>query len=119
MPEGGNFEIYRQESLEKSHRDGNDEDRSEYCSAYARRNPEQFGIELIEPPKNWKRTDLRLTVDYPEDLILCRNIYMALKEYAPQIPFEKIINYVDQNKDIRSLVEPYVDITPIWASIIG
>ena len=119
LPEGGNFEIYSQESLERSHKEGNDQERSEYCSAYPRRRPDLFRIGVVEPEDGWKRTDMRLTVDYPEDLILCRNIYMALKEQAPHIPFEKIIHYVDEHPELHKLVEPFVDQTPIWASVVN
>jgi len=118
LPEGGNFEIYSQASLERAHNEGEDKERSEYCSAYPRRRPDRFRIELIEPPQKWRRTDLRLTVDYPEDLILCRNTYVALKNDTPHIPFDKIINYVDEHPELKKLVEPYVDTTPIWASVL-
>ena len=118
LPEGGNFEIYSQESLERSHKEGQDSERSEYCSAYPRRKPGLFRIELIEPPEDWKRTDLRLTVDYPEDLIICRNTYMALKDATPHIPFGQIISYVDEHPELKKLVEPYVDSKPIWASVL-
>ena len=36
LPEGCNFEIYSQESLERAHKEGDDKERSEYCSAYPR-----------------------------------------------------------------------------------
>ena len=118
LPQGVNFEIYTQASLEKAHAEGNDDERSEYCSAYARRRLELFRIGLVEPNESLKRTDLRLTVDYPEDLILCRDTYMALKEYAPQIPINKIIEYVDGKPELRKLVVPFVSNIPIWASIL-
>ena len=118
LPEGCNFEIYSQASLEQAHKEGEYKERSEYCSAYPRRRPDQFRIELIEPPQEWRRTDLRLTVDYPEDLILCRNTYTALKGAAPHIPIDQIINYVDMHPELKSLVESFVDTTPIWASAL-
>lgn len=118
LPQGVNFEIYTQESLERFHLEGNDEERSEYCSAYPRRRPDLFKIGLIEPKESLKRTDLRLTVDYPEDLILCRDTYKALKEYAPQIPFDKIAQYVDSKPELRKLVAPFVSTIPIWASVL-
>ena len=118
LPQGVNFEIYSQDAIERIHREGNNEERSEYCSAYPRRKPGRFRIGMLEPDEAWKRTDLRLTVDYPEDLILCRNTYMALKKYAPQIPIEKILQYVDSEPGLKELVEPFVNTTPIWASVL-
>ena len=118
LPEGMNFEIYTMEALERSHQNGLDEERSEYCSAYPRRKPEEFQIEVIEPLEALRRLDIRLTVDYPEDLILCRAIYNALKDKGPCIPADEVISFVDTHPEIHALVDPYVDTTPIWASVV-
>ncbi len=118
MAEGMNFEIYTQESLERSHKNGGDYERSEYCSAYARRNPGQFNIQVIAPEPESQRTDLRVTVDWPEDLYVCRKIYEALKAKAPHIPIADIITYLDKNPHLTELISPYIDTTPIWASVL-
>lgn len=118
MSEGLNFEIYTQHALEISHERGGSYERSEFCSAYVRKNPNEFKIEIIKPNKELQRLDLRLTVDYPEDLVLCRKVYEAFKNEAPQIPIKKIIQWIGNNPLIHKLVEPFVDQTPIWASAI-
>lgn len=118
LPEGAAFEIYTQSALETSHRDGLDEERSEYCSAYARRNVDLFNIALVQPVKKWQRMDLRLTVDYPEDLILCREIFHALSDQGPRIPFDKVLAFADSHPELTRLVEPYVDQNPLWASVL-
>ncbi len=118
MAEGMNFEIYTQESLETSHKKGGDYERSEFCSAYPRRNPDEFRIEIIAPEKQDQRLDLRLTVDYPEDLVVCRKVYEALKEKAPHIPIRDIISFLDKNPDLNRTLEPFIDQTPIWASVV-
>lgn len=119
LPEGMHFEIYSLESLERSHRDGNDAERSEFCSAYPRRCPEKFKIGLVEPKDEWKRLDLRLTVDFPEDLVVCRDAYMALKEQSPHISTDDIIQWVDAHPDVHRLVEPYVVTDPLWAHVVS
>jgi spore coat polysaccharide biosynthesis protein SpsF len=118
MAEGLNFEIYTLNALEISHAKGNDYERSEFCSAYIRNHPSEFKIEIIEPKESLKRLDLRLTVDYPEDLVLCRRIYLHLKDKAPHIPVEQIINFLDQNPSLQELVADFVDTEPLWASAI-
>lgn len=118
LGEGLNFEIYSQESIENCHRRGSDGERSEFCSAYARRNHHEFKINIVEPEKSWQRMDYRLTVDYPEDLIVCRKIYEALKNKSPHIPVPDILNFLDENRHIHSLIDAYVDETPIWASAL-
>ncbi|WP_417454768.1 cytidylyltransferase domain-containing protein [Kiloniella sp.] len=115
LPEGLNFEIYSLASLEKSHKEGNDDERSEFCSAYARRCHDKFNIQVIPCQENWNRLDLRLTVDNPEDLILCRAIFKNLKNTKPHIPTEEILKFVDRHPKLHRLVEPFVDMTPLWA----
>jgi spore coat polysaccharide biosynthesis protein SpsF len=118
MPEGVNFEIYTLESLERSHRQARDEERSEFCSAYPRRVPEEFQIEVISPSANLRRPDLRLTVDYPEDLVLCRNIWSALKEHGPRIPIGDIVQWLDANPTKASIISEFVDQSPLWADVV-
>lgn len=118
LPEGCNFEIYRLSALERSHVEGIDAERSEFCSAYARRRHDLFKIGVVVPPPAQRRTDLRLTVDYPEDLIVCREVYRALKIEAPRIPMQDIMAFLDNRADLKALVASYVDPTPVWAHCI-
>jgi spore coat polysaccharide biosynthesis protein SpsF len=114
VPEGAAFEIYRLEALERSHREGEESDRSEFCSNYARFNQRRFRLNIMKPAEICRRTDLRLTVDYPEDLILCRGVYNEFAPLAPRIPLEKIVKFLDSRPDLVSLVRPYVDEHPVW-----
>ena len=59
--------------------------------------------------------DLRLTVDYPEDLILCRAVYDALASSAPLIPLRQIISFLDGRPDLTELVRPWAVDGPSWA----
>lgn len=113
-PEGTAFEIYSMKSLEDSHAYGNDVHRSEYCSLYVRENRKDFKVEVVEPIKENRRMDIRLTVDYPEDLVICRKIYEALSDKAPNIPLSDIISFMDDNPQLKDLVRPYVDENPLW-----
>jgi spore coat polysaccharide biosynthesis protein SpsF len=115
LPEGAHFEIYTLAALERCHRDGADGDRSEYVSNYARRNRHEFKIEVVPCPAALERMDLRLTVDYPEDLVLCRRVYAALKERGPRIPLAEIVAWLDANPSIVDLVRPYTDPVALWS----
>jgi len=118
LPEGMNFEIYSLAALETSHTEGSDAERSEYCSAFARRCPERFRIGLVGVPEEWHRLDLRLTVDYPEDLILCRGVFDALSDRGPRIPTKDILAFVDSRADLRNLVQDYVEPEALWTPVV-
>ncbi len=114
LPEGLHFEIYTLEALERSHARGSGVDRSEMCSNYARKHPQEFKIEVVLPPAEHRRLDLRVTVDYPEDLVLTRAIAKACKESMPLVPTGNIIQFLDSRPDIKQLVAPYVVPEPLW-----
>lgn len=118
VPLGCHFEIYRLPVLEKSHVDGQDGDRSEFCSAYVRRNHEMFKIGFVMPPENMQYWT-RLTVDYPEDLVLCRQIYSDLGGEGPRIELPKIVSWLKLNPEKEDLVKPLIgDAQPYWECVI-
>ena len=114
LPEGLLFEIWTLESLERSHQRGLPADRSEFCSNYARKHQQEFQIEIILPVPELQRMDLRVTVDYPEDLILCREIAKANLGTMPLVPTKKIIEFLDSRPDLKKLVAPFVVQQPVW-----
>jgi spore coat polysaccharide biosynthesis protein SpsF len=114
VPLGTAVEIYTLDALRRSHAEGRDEDRSELVSNYARYNQRLFEVELVDPPPACRRTDLRLTVDYPEDLILCRAVYEELAGTAPLIPLAEIVSFLDRRPDLKQLVARFVHDAPIW-----
>lgn len=109
LPDGSGFEIIKLEAYQRSWMQGEKRHRSELCSLYIRENKDDFKIFSIEIPTQIKRTDIRLTVDYPEDLILCRAVYKEFNYLAPRIPLIKIIDFLDRNPELKRLVEPFVD----------
>ena len=108
LPEGLHFEIYTLEALERSHARGSARDRSEFCSNYARTHRDEFRIAIALPPKPLQRLDLRVTIDNPEDLVLCRAIAAACADAMPRVPVERIVAFLDSRPDLQKLVAPYV-----------
>ena len=43
---------------------------------------ENFKIAKESPPENLSRKDIRLTVDNPEDLVVCRAIFHAFRQFV-------------------------------------
>lgn len=114
LPEGLTFEIYTLDALERSHSRGSSRDRSELCSNYARTHPQEFKIGIALPPSELRRLDLRVTVDYPEDLVLCRSIADACKAEMPLVPVSSIVAHLDTRPEMKALVAPFVYPHPLW-----
>jgi spore coat polysaccharide biosynthesis protein SpsF len=107
--DGCGFEIISLNALKTSHLNGSAKHRSEMCSLYIREHADSFKVQKVEPPKIFQRYDLRLTVDNPEDLVVCRHIYQALSQHAPRIPLHKIVEFLDRNPDLIRLVAPFAE----------
>ncbi len=108
--DGCGFEILSLKSLEESHLHGQEKHRSELCTLYIRENYNKYRIIKALPPENLVRKDLRLTVDNPEDLILCRAVYAKFKEFTPRIPLQEVVKFLDNNPKLKELIAPYTEV---------
>lgn len=109
LPDGSGFEMIKLEAYKNSWEKGERKHRSELCSLYIREHKSEFTIGYVSVPDNIQRTDIRLTIDYPEDLILCRAVFQKFKHLAPRIPLSEIINFIDANPKLKELVSPFVE----------
>ncbi len=109
VPDGSGFEIIRLPALQASHDRGSSKHRSELCTLFIRENLNQFQTLYLTPPDGFDRKDLRLTIDNPEDLILCRAVYHHFKAKTPLIPVGDIIRFLDTRKDLKALIAPYCE----------
>jgi len=107
--DGAGCEIYTLEALKVSHARGSRRHRSELCSLYVRENPGEFRTLKFDPPVELTRKDVRLTVDYPEDLVVCRAAYMALRHQAPRLHVLDIVRYLDEHPGLLRLIAPYTE----------
>lgn len=109
LPDGVMFELIKLEALKKSHQDGEYRHRSELVTLYINENPDIFKINVIDVPKELQRPDYRLTIDFPEDLILCRGIIRHFGGDKHYIPYQELIKFLDDNSQLRQLVENITD----------
>ena len=107
--DGCGFEFIALKALEESHRKGERKHRSELCTLYIREHLEQFKVIRPDPLPDLVRKDLRLTVDNPEDLVVCRSVYSAFQDLAPRIPVYEIVNFLDENPSLIELVGPFTE----------
>ena len=107
--DGCGFEILSLKALIYSFNNGEDRHRSELCSLYIIENLGLFKTFKPEVEKTLVRKDLRLTVDNPEDLVVCRAVFEKFKEEAPRIPVKEITRFLDKNKNLKSLIYPFTE----------
>jgi spore coat polysaccharide biosynthesis protein SpsF len=108
--DGCGFEIISMDALEKSHKGGGDNHRSEFCTLFIRENKEDFLISFVTPPNDLIRMDLRLTIDNPEDLVLGRAIYQQFSHQAPDIDLHEVVEFLDKNPKLKELVAPFCEL---------
>ncbi len=105
--DGCGFEIIKLKSLILSLKQGKKKHKSELCTLYIRENYKKFNINRIYLNKKFFRKDLRLTVDNPEDLIICKEIYKNFKN--KKISLDKIIKFLDKKPLLKKLIKPYCE----------
>ena len=109
LPDGVMFELIKLEALKISHEKGECKHRSELVTLYINENPEIFKLNILQIAKKWQRPDYRLTIDFPEDLILCRQIMRHFGGDSKHIPYVDLIKYLDANPQMLKLVENITD----------
>lgn len=105
MPDGSMFELIDLEALKISHREGESRHRSEMCTLFIRENPDRFLIKELPVPEKYRRPDLRLTIDYPEDLIMCRKIVQHFGTDDRYYPYEELMQFLEDHPEVTAIVE--------------
>jgi len=116
LPEGTYYELINLKDLKTAHAQGEDRHRSELCTLYMVENPNAFLLQRFRTDSSkLQRPDIRLTVDYPEDLIVVREVYRALKKEGQYIRIADIIDYLDAHPRLKE-VNSWIDagIGRIW-----
>lgn len=117
LPEGTYYELITLKDLMRAHDEGETRHRSELCTLYMSEHPEKFFIQKLQVRDPLlKRPDIRLSVDYPEDLIVVREIYKALKKDGQYILIPDIIRFMDGHPELKK-INGWIDagIGRIWA----
>jgi spore coat polysaccharide biosynthesis protein SpsF len=108
--DGTGFEIISQSALEISHAKGDERHRSEHCSLYIRENKGDFKISKVICPDGLNRKDLRLTVDNPEDLAVCRTLFREFNNDAPRFSIHAMVDYLDAHPRLKDLIAPFTEV---------
>ena len=103
LPDGSYCEIITLASLKDAHERGEPRHRSELCTLYMFEHPERYRhLTVHAPEKLCRAKDIRLTVDYPEDLIVCRRIAEELGRGNPLFSLEAVVDFLDANPQLKA-----------------
>lgn len=116
LPDGAYCEVITLAALKDAHERGEARHRSELCTLYMSEHPERYKIVRLIAPEKLRRADIRLTVDYPEDLIVCREVADQLGKNGLLFSLESIIEYLDAHPKLNA-VNNWIDSGQgrIWA----
>src|SRR3989338_7132209 len=105
LPDGAYFQIIKTEALERCWNEGGEPYRNEYCTKYIFDNREKFKIKEHDAPPEFRRKgDIRLTVDWPEDLIVLREVYKGIGlNLSEPFDFRAVIQFLDAHPKINTV----------------
>lgn len=88
-PDGQDVEVVRIESLETACREATRPYDREHVTPYVYTRPERFRLASVESPEDLSA--LRWTVDYPEDLVVVREIFDRLSARRPDFGLAEML----------------------------
>ena len=101
LPDGAYYELIQTNALVKSYEKGH---RGAWVTLYINQHPELFKILKLKPVPELRRPDLRITVDYPEDLMAVRAVYSALEGGKKFPSLHAIIEFMDAHPEVKKWV---------------
>ena len=101
FPDGLDVEVFSLRALELSSRNAKLRSEREHVSLYVRNHPELFGAACLRADVD--RSDLRWTVDEPEDLEFVRTIYGELYAENPGFGYEDVVALLERRPEIASI----------------
>jgi spore coat polysaccharide biosynthesis protein SpsF len=102
LPMGTGTGLIKKTALEAAYRHSSMPHHFEHVSPYIKEHPELFKLEIREIEVYNPFSNLRLTVDTPEDYKLASIIYQALYRSAP-FPLVDVIRFLELNPDVLKL----------------
>src|SRR3989344_7584764 len=105
-PDGMDCEVFAFQSLEKAYREATSNKEREHVTVYIWRNPNSFKIGKLESTKDY--SNIRLTVDYEEDLELVRKIYKELYDKDKIFGLSDIIGLIKGQPGLLKINQKYI-----------
>jgi len=99
-------EAVRLEALEKAQQLTGEKLYHEHVTNYIYGNPALFNVQFIEAdPLVFSRTDIRMTLDTPEDFGIQQKIFATISKENPNFGIPEIVSWLDQHPEILELMK--------------
>lgn len=115
LPLGGHMEVISYEALKYQMDNNVDDIYHQHLVMYLSAHPELFKIDKIPCPPEIRRPDVRLTVDYPDDLIFVRELYKALYKEGEIFRVVDIIKHLEKHPELLEINGKYSEPDYVWA----
>lgn len=103
-PQGIDVQVFRKSDLEKIESSVSDVAAREHVSLYFYENPAIFKIIHLIAPNSLKDPELRLQLDFPEDLLLIEKIYERLEPlHGPCFSVGTVLELLSREPDLRKI----------------
>jgi spore coat polysaccharide biosynthesis protein SpsF (cytidylyltransferase family) len=99
-------EAVRLETLEKAKKLTGEKLYHEHVTNFVYGNPELFNVQFIQAnPLVFSRTDIRMTLDTPEDFEIQQKIFATISKENPNFGIPEIVSWLDQHPEILKLMK--------------
>ncbi|MFC1630130.1 cytidylyltransferase domain-containing protein [Patescibacteria group bacterium] len=103
FPDGLDAEILPVSTLKKMDYEIKNPLHREWLTCYLMENPKQFRIYNVKNTRYPFTKNLRLTIDYPEDVLLVKKIFKTLGKKDRIFTFAQIVEFSKKNPDIMRI----------------
>lgn len=82
----------------------------EHVTNFIYGNPEVFNVQFIQAdPLVFSRTDIRMTLDTPEDFQVQQQIFATISKENPNFGIPEIVNWLDQHPEILEVMKKEIE----------
>ncbi len=99
-------EAVRLDALEKAQELSNEKLYHEHVTNFIYGNPKLFNVRFLTADSLvFSRTDIRMTLDTPEDFEIQKEIFVAISKENPNFGIPEIVNWLDRNPEILEMMK--------------
>lgn len=103
-------EAVRLIALEKAQQLTNEKLYHEHVTNFIYGNPQLFDVQFIQAdPLVFSRTDIRMTLDTPEDFQVQQQIFATISKENPNFGIPEIVNWLDQHLEILEVMKKEIE----------